>query len=178
MRTVILFPGSFNPVHYGHVAIAEYLASQPGIDEVRMLISPRNPLKSTAEASLPDRLSGVKKALSELPAAISEKITASDFESTLPKPRYTWRTLEALSRMEPDTRFILAIGGDNILIIEKWSRWEAVLSEYEIWIYPRPGYPDAERRIGELTSALPSSRLRFLSDAPQNDISSTRLRSK
>jgi len=180
MKQIVLFPGSFNPVHHGHLAVAGYLALLPGIDEVRMIISPHNPLKGEADVPPEERLKGVREAVSILPAAIASKITLSDIEFSLPEPRYTWNTLQALRIAEPQNRFILAIGGDNILILEKWHRRLDILATTEIWVYPRPGYSDAERRVMELSdTTLPSGvkpAIRFLSDAPQNDISSTQIR--
>jgi len=176
MRTVILFPGSFDPLHYGHTAIAEYLALRPGTDEVRLILSPRNPLKTTDSATAGDRLSRIRSAISSLPSAISAKITVSDIEFTLPEPRYTRDTLAALRSREPDTRFILAVGGDNILILEKWYRWRDILSDTELLVYPRPGYPEAEARTLELDALPWTTGLTYLADAPMNDISSTRLR--
>jgi len=180
MKTTVLFPGSFNPIHYGHLAIAEYLASQPMVDEVRLIVSPHNPLKGQATATAEERLSLVKDTISTLPPAIASRITISDIEFTLPEPRYTWNTLNALRAAEPQTRFILAVGGDNILILEKWHRWEDILATTELWVYPRPGYPEAEARIKDLNSSLAACGrtpvIRYLADAPQNDISSTRIR--
>jgi len=182
MKQIVLFPGSFNPVHHGHLAIAGYLALQPEICEVRLIISPHNPLKGEATVSPEERLEEVRRAVLTLPAAISTKITLSDIEFSLPEPRYTWNTLQALRASEPQNRFILAVGGDNILILEKWHHWQDILATTELWVYPRPGYPAAERRIGELSdTTLPSGMkpvIRYLSDAPQNDISSTQIRKK
>lgn len=195
MKTTVLFPGSFNPIHYGHMAVAEYLASQPEVDEVRLIVSPHNPLKGQATVTAEERLSQVKDTISTLPPAIASRITVSDIEFSLPEPRYTLNTLRALRTAEPQTRFILAVGGDNILILEKWHRWEEILATTELWVYPRPGYPGVEERIKELSSlsllpAIPHGTspstpvtdvrpaIRFLDDAPQNDISSTMIRNK
>ncbi len=175
MKTTVLFPGSFNPVHRGHLAIASYLATIPELDEVRLIVSPHNPLKEQAADTPQDRLDMVRKAVASLPEAISRKITVSDIEFRLPEPRYTWNTLQTLKESEPHTRFILAVGGDNILILEKWHRWQDILASTELWVYPRPGYPEAEARIRELVCGNVKA-IRFLADAPQNDISSTQIR--
>ena len=175
MKTTVLFPGSFNPVHRGHLAIASYLAAIDEVDEVRLIVSPRNPLKGQAEATPKERMEQAVRAIASLPEAISRKITVSDIEFRLPEPRYTWNTLQALKEKEPLTRFILAVGGDNILILEKWHRWQDILASTELWVYPRPGYPEAEARIRELACGY-AKAIRFLADAPQNDISSTQIR--
>lgn len=172
MKTCVLYFGSFNPVHYGHLSIAGYLASIPEADEVRIIPSPHNPLKDKETLSDPDiRLEQVRKAF----AGISRKISVSDAEYRLPQPNYTINTLTCMQREEPETRFVLSVGADNLEILDKWYRAGDILRQFEIWVYPRPGcmVSDILERLG---SEYPESRIRYLQDAPLLNISSTEIR--
>lgn len=136
MNTQIgIFSGSFNPVHIGHVALANYITEFTYVDEVWFLVSPHNPLKekkALADAEL--RFEMTKIALSQF-----EKLHASDFEFSLPRPSYTIHTLEELQRQFPEKSFTLIIGGDNWTEFHRWKAHERLRSEYKILIYPRLG---------------------------------------
>lgn len=178
---VIIYPGSFNPIHYGHLSIVRRLCSEPGVDEIRMLVSPHNPLKDLRElAGTESRLAAAANAV----AAAREKgflpefppVRVSDFEKDLPEPRYTIRTLRRLQELEPDTRFILLIGGDNLQLLPRWYAWEELLLEFEIWVYPRTD-PEADRRRCRELAAVPGrAGIRLLEDVPMLDISATSIR--
>jgi len=140
---VALYFGSFNPMHTGHLAICRYLAGCNILDEVRLVVSPANPLKSKLNGiNSQERLEHVRNVVSKLRESQGNNlnITVSDIEFTLPEPLYTIETMRTFTRMEPENRFILVIGADNLAIIEKWHRWQDLLDEYEIWVYPRKGY--------------------------------------
>ena len=135
MKKTALFFGSFNPVHIGHLALGNYIAEFVGVDEVRYIISPQNPLKN--ETGLLDdsiRLEMLRRSLSDYP-----KFSISDIELFLPKPSFTFQTLSALSGKEPDTQFILIIGSDNVDIFHKWKNYEWIMDNYPIFVYPRLG---------------------------------------
>lgn len=134
MRTGI-FGGSFNPVHNGHLQLARCLLEQAQLDEVWLLVTPQNPWKQNAEL-LPDdfRLEVLKMALEDEP-----RLVASDFEFQLPKPSYTWNTLQALSAEYPDRSFMLLVGGDNWARFDHWYHSVDILNHYEIAVYPRVG---------------------------------------
>lgn len=130
-----LFGGSFNPIHNGHVRLAKSLLQEAALDEVWFLVSPQNPFKQDQQLLDDDkRLQLVRLALKEEP-----QLMASDFEFHLPKPSYTWNTLQALEREYPERKFTLLIGGDNWEAFDKWYRYEDILKRYPIIVYPREG---------------------------------------
>lgn len=159
-----IFSGSFNPIHVGHLILANYIVEYTDIEEVWLLVSPLNPLKS--EDDLSDkyvRLEMTKLALEGYP-----KIKASDFEFDLPKPSYTINTLDALKVKYPEHDFTLVIGADNWAIFESWHETDKILENYKLKIYPRLGFrikiPD---RLKQKVEAL---------DSPIIEISSTFIR--
>ena len=130
-----LFGGSFNPIHNGHVRLAKSLLQKAALDEVWFLVSPQNPFKQDQQLLDDDkRLQLVRLALKEEP-----QLMASDFEFHLPKPSYTWNTLQALEQEYPERKFTLLIGGDNWEAFDKWYRYEDILKRYPIIVYPRKG---------------------------------------
>lgn len=128
-----LFGGSFNPIHNGHVWLAKALLRETGLDEVWFMVSPQNPLKQNRQL-LDDnqRFRLVQLALNDEP-----RLRPCDYEFHLPKPSYTWNTLQALKKDFPMHRFTLLIGGDNWQLFDKWYRYEDLLREYPIVVYPR-----------------------------------------
>ena len=130
-----LFGGSFNPIHNGHVRLAKSLLQKAALDEVWFLVSPQNPFKQDQQLLDDDkRLQLVRLALKDEP-----QLMASDFEFHLPKPSYTWNTLQALEQEYPERKFTLLIGGDNWEAFDKWYRYEDILKRYPIIVYPRKG---------------------------------------
>lgn len=136
MQKVGIFGGSFNPIHTGHIALAKSLCEKAGLDEVWFMVSPMNPFKKAATDLLQDqlRLEMVEKAIANEP-----HLRACDYEFHLPKPSYTWHTLQALSSDYPDIAFTLLIGGDNWAAFDKWYHHEDILDHYPIVVYPRQG---------------------------------------
>ena len=130
-----IFSGSFNPVHIGHLALANYLCEYEGLDEIWFMVTPHNPLKE--ETLLMDdalRLKLVRLAIAGYP-----KFRASDFEFHLPRPSYTVHTLDKLKEAYPQDTFHLIIGADNWALFPRWYQSERILAENPILIYPRPG---------------------------------------
>lgn len=130
-----LFGGSFNPIHNGHVRLAKALLQEAGLDEVWFMVSPQNPFKQNQQL-LDDnkRFRLVQIALKDEP-----HLKACDFEFNLPKPSYTWNTLQALQEAYPEDQFTILIGGDNWAAFDKWYRYEDILHHYPIVVYPREG---------------------------------------
>ena len=137
-----IFGGSFNPIHNGHVKLARHLKVQAGLDEVWLMVSPQNPLKQNMELLDDEARFEMAKAALEG----EEGIIACDYEMHLPKPSYTWNTLQALSKDYPDREFVLMIGGDNWDHFDRWYRADDIKKSYEIVVYTRtpgdPGYMD------------------------------------
>lgn len=132
-----IFGGSFNPIHTGHVALAQAVLKQCELDEVWLMVSPLNPLKRNDSDLLDDslRYQLARKALEGI-----NGVKACDYEFRLPKPSYTWNTLQQLSKDFPDHRFCLLIGGDNWAHFERWRHWKDILREYGVIVYPRDQY--------------------------------------
>jgi nicotinate-nucleotide adenylyltransferase len=159
-----IFGGSFNPIHNGHISLARQLKEKAGLDEVWLMVSPQNPMKKQA-----DLLSDEVRFQMACMALEHEKgITASDYEMHLPKPSYTWLTLQALSREYPDRQFVLMIGGDNWTIFDKWYHADDILRNYQVVVYPRRDAWIEEKK------ALPASVM--MVEAELLDISSTEIR--
>lgn len=141
MKKIGLFFGSFNPVHVGHMIIAEFMAENTDVDKVWMVVSPQNPHKKKSTlANDYDRLFLVKSAIDD-----NTKLEASDIEFKLPQPSYTIDTLTYLKEKYPNKVFSLIMGGDNLATLHKWKNYELILENHEILVYKRPQY-----ELGEL----------------------------
>mgnify|MGYP002732001104 FL=1 len=162
MKSVGIFGGSFNPIHTVPIALAKSLCEKAGLDEVWFMVSPMNPFKKAATDLLDDqlRLEMVKKALEGEP-----QLQACDYEFHLPKPSYTWHTLQAISQDFSDIRFTLLIGGDNWAAFDKWYHHDDILAHYPIVVYPRKGSD-----IGEVPEVV------TIVETPLLNISSTEIR--
>ena len=159
-----LFFGSFNPVHTGHMIIANYMAQISDLDQVWLVVSPQNPLKNkNSLARDHDRLHLVNLAIGE-----NLLLKSSDIEFSLPKPSYTIDTLTYLSEKYPQKTFVLIMGGDNLSTLHKWKNYEQILLNYEIYVYKRPTY--SIKKYSEYRSVK-------IFEAPMLDISSSRIRS-
>lgn len=166
MKIGLLF-GSFNPIHIGHLVIANYMAEFTDLDQVWLVVSPHNPLKSKKNLSdARKRLAVVRKAIGEKP-----KIKVSDVEFTLPQPSYTINTFEALDRKYPKNIFVLIIGSDNLQLFHKWKDYKKILEGYKIYVYPR--ILALKKRPS--WAVKNHSNIRIV-DAPRIDISSTFIR--
>ena len=131
-----LFFGSFNPVHVGHMIIANYMATRAGLKEVWLVVSPQNPLKPKRSLARDyDRLHLVRLAIGD-----NFRLRASDIEFGLAQPSYTIDTLTYLREKYPAKAFVLIMGGDNLATLHKWKNYEILLRDYEIYVYHRPGY--------------------------------------
>lgn len=162
-----IYGGSFNPVHFGHVGLADWVSKHTDVDEVWMLVSPNNPIKAASElADEHVRLQGLQEAIERNG---NKRLKASDFEFTLPRPSYTANTLRELKKTYPEHEFVLIIGEDNWVIFDRWREWEYILKNYPILVYPRHGSGANVAWGGDVE---------FLKDAPYYDISSTEIRNK
>ena len=128
-----LYFGTFNPIHIGHLVIANYMVEYTDLDEVWLVVSPQNPLKNKSTL-LSDihRLAIVRVAIEDNP-----KLKACDIEFKLPKPSYTATTLAYLSEKYPKNEFSLIMGEDNLRTLHKWFNYEVILKNYSFYVYPR-----------------------------------------
>ena len=167
-RRMMLFFGSFNPVHNGHIALAEYAVEQGLCDEVAMIISPQNPFKQNWElAGEMDRYSMVEAACRN--SRYPEQIKPSVIEFLLEKPSYTVNTLQHLSENYGDQmEFSILMGTDLINQLPLWREPEKIIAGYDIYVYPRPG----------MEMEFKTERTHFLKDAPQCPYSSTEVRDR
>ena len=133
-----IFGGSFNPIHNGHIALAQAVLRQCALDEVWLMVSPQNPLKQNSTDLLDDHL---RLQMAEIALEGVEGVKACDYEFRLPKPSYTWNTLQHLSKDYPDHAFSLLIGGDNWAHFQRWRNWKEIMEHHEVIVYPREGYP-------------------------------------
>jgi len=132
-KKVGLFFGTFNPIHVGHLIIANHLAEHSDLDEIWMVVTPHNPHKKK-KTLLDDihRLAMVRIAIEDYP-----KLQASTIEFDLPQPNYTVNTLAVLEEKYPEKEFCLIMGEDNLKSLHKWKNYEVILERFAIYIYPR-----------------------------------------
>lgn len=163
MKHIGLFFGSFNPIHVGHLIVANSMLELTDMDEVWFVVSPQNPLKER-HTLLADhhRLRMVQEAIED-----NYRMRACDVELHLPIPSYTVVTLAQLSDKHPDKRFSLIMGGDNLENFRRWRNWEHILEHYSLYVYPRPG---------SLLDSLAEHPHVHLVDVPTMDISSSYIR--
>ena len=136
MKTGLYF-GSFNPIHIGHMAIANYLIEFTDLQQIWFVVSPHNPLKEkTSLLNDYQRLEMVHRAINDDP-----RFRASDIEFSMPKPSYTIDTLTYLKEKYPHKEFSLIMGSDNLYYIHKWKNFTELIKDYKIIVYPRPSYP-------------------------------------
>lgn len=158
-----LFFGSFNPIHVGHLIIANTMLSNSDMEEVWFVVSPQNPLKER-NTLLADRhrLQMVRVAIED-----NYQMRACDAEFHLPVPSYTVVTLAHLGEQYPDREFCLIMGSDNLDNLHRWRNYEYILENYKIYVYPRPGFNGGE---------LASHKNVKIVDVPMMDISSSYIR--
>lgn len=158
-----LFFGSFNPIHIGHMALANYMAEFTDMDQVWFVISPHNPLKQkTSLLNQNQRLYMVNVAIED-----DERFKSSTIEFDLPQPSYTINTLVHLKEKYPKHKFSLIIGQDNLENFHKWKNYEEILKKYKLYVYPRPGAKKTDLEIHPNV---------IMTEAPHIEISSTFIR--
>lgn len=133
MKNIGLYFGTFNPIHIGHLIIANHMVEYSDLDEIWMVVTPHNPFKK--KSSLLDnhhRLEMVFLATKDY-----DKIKPSDIEFKLPQPNYTVHTLAHISDKYPNYNFSLIMGEDNLKSLHKWKNYEVILENHEVYVYPR-----------------------------------------
>lgn len=157
-----LYFGSFNPIHNGHLIIANHVLNHTDLKQVWLVVSPQNPLKPAAGLlNEYQRLFLVQLAIDGEP-----RLKASDIEFRLPRPSFTIDTMTYLSERYPEHEFVLIMGSDSFQNIHRWKNYQELLRAYKVIIYKRPGYEVA---------TLPNADIQVL-DAPLLEISATHIR--
>ncbi len=158
-----LYFGSFNPIHHGHLIIANYILQNSDLDQVWFVVSPQNPLKpSITLLNEYHRLYLVKAAIEG-----DNDLKASDIEFKLPKPSYTADTLAYLSEKYPSNHFVIIMGSDSFQNLPKWKNYTSILQNYPVYVYKRSGHDQLPE--------FPGSVVRVW-DAPLLPISATQIR--
>lgn len=158
-----LFFGSFNPIHVGHMVLANYMLEFTDLEKVWFVISPHNPLKKKSSLLHErHRLQMVQIAIED-----DNRFKASDVEFKLPQPSYTVNTLVYLKEKYPEHDFALIMGGDNLGSFHKWKNYEEILKHHELYVYPRQESAETELEKNEKVKSVP---------APRMEISSTMIR--
>ncbi len=172
-----LYFGTFNPIHVGHLVIANYMADFTDLDQVWLIVSPHNPLKekSTLLTDL-HRLALVKIAIDDNP-----KLRASDIEFSLPKPSYTATTLAYLKDKYSEHNFALIMGEDNLRTLHKWYNHDVILKNHKIYVYPRVLTVQEEAEVTGINSHIgndfaDNANVVFCEDAPVMKVSASFVR--
>ncbi len=165
MKNIGLYFGTFNPIHIGHLAIANHMAEYSDLDEIWMVVTPHNPFKK--KSTLLDnhhRFEMVYRATESYP-----KLKPSDVEFSLPQPNYTVHTLAHLQEIHPENQFHLIMGEDNLKGFHKWKNYEVILENHHIYVYPRISEGSIEHQFKD------NQKIHKV-DAPIMEISSTFIR--
>jgi len=167
-----LYFGTYNPIHVGHLIIANYMAQYTDLDQVWMVVTPQNPMKKNHNL-LEDyhRLAMVKEAIDDNPL-----LEVTDIEFHLPKPSYTTHTLVALSEKYPDKEFSLIMGEDNLRTLHKWKNYEEILNNHFIYVYPRALTEEEQEKMQRKQSRFAEHSKIKMVKAPIMKISSSLIR--
>ena len=160
-----LYFGSFNPIHVGHLLVAEHVVAHTEVDKIWFVVSPHNPLKDSASLlNEYDRLHLVELAIADNP-----KFRASSVEFSLPRPSYTIDTLTYLKEKFPLETFSVVMGGDSYTNLMRWKNWETLVARHKLIVYGRPGYT---------LQPVPGAQVTLLDDAPQIHLSASYIRTE
>ena len=185
---IAVYGGSFNPLNIGHLAIMKHLVEMAGFDAVYLVVSPKNPLKEISCDSAGDRYNAAVEAVSrhfvdkadqevwndQTVAARATRVRVDDIELNMPPPHYSIRTLNALKEREPENRFTLVMGADNLAIIRNWKEYRTILKDFGVAVFPRTGHNLTQIKQ-DLLNEDPAYRIQIL-EAELVNISSTQIR--
>lgn len=171
-KSVGLYFGTFNPIHVGHLIIANHMVQHADLDQVWFVVTPQNPMKPKASL-LADyhRLALVRIAVED-----NNHLEASNIEFDLPQPSYTVHTLAALSEKYPDYTFTIIMGEDNLNTLQKWKNYEFILNNYSVLVYPRVESDENLSVNTEGRSPLLDLKTVTMIDAPLMKISASFIR--
>lgn len=168
-----LYFGTYNPIHVGHLIIANHMAERDDLDQVWLVVTPQNPLK-VRQNLLADyhRMALVKIAIDD-----NFQLRASDIEFSLPKPSYTVDTLAYLREKYPNYDFALIMGEDNLRTFHKWKNYDVILNKHKIFVYPRPlTLEELENKTTTTNPEIANHQNIIMTDSPVMQISSTHIR--
>ena len=163
---VALFFGSFNPIHVGHLMLAQYVLNFGNVDELWLVVSPQNPFKEQSGLAPAD----VRLAMAEVATGLDCRIKVSDVELSLPQPSYTINTIDSFEKDYPGWEFVIVMGGDNLAGLPRWREAKRLVKGREFLIYPRLGESTDTSAVKSL-----GGRVTVL-DAPTIQLSSTQIR--
>ena len=167
MQKIGLFFGTFDPIHNGHLTLANHFANETDLDAVWLVITPQNPFKQNSKIlSNKNRLELVSLAIKSNP-----KLQVSSIEFDLPTPNYTIQTLKKIKAYYPKDNFVLILGEDNLSSFDKWKDYSNILSDYELYVYPRRNNEAIPKNLQEHPKIKRSN-------APQIEISSSEIRKR
>ena len=162
LMKVGLYFGSFNPVHVGHLIIANHVLNETDLDKIWFIVSPQNPFKqNNSLLNEYDRLHLLRTAIEDDP-----RMKVSDIEFYLPKPSYTINTLTYLGEKYPEQNFFIIMGSDSFQNIDKWKNYETIINNYNIYVYKRKGFDVTNNKTAGIK----------ILDAPLLEISATNIR--
>ncbi len=165
MQQIGLFFGTFNPIHNGHLILANHFAEHTNLDQIWFVVTPQNPFKQKLSMlSNNHRLELVYRATKDYPT-----LQPSTIEFDLPTPNYTCDTLIRLEEKHPDKKFALIIGEDNLASFHKWKNYEVILERYPLYVYPRNGAPAPSKELTKYKNI-------HLVDAPKVEVASSQIR--
>ena len=157
-----LYFGSFNPIHIGHLIIANHILIQSSLKQIWFIVSPQNPFKASAGLlNEYDRLHLVKLAIED-----DDRLRGSNIEFQLPKPSYTTNTLAVLKEKYPEHRFAIVMGSDSFKNLERWKDYQSIIKDCKLILYKRPGF-EITNNIGAMIEIM---------EAPLLEISATYIR--
>ena len=159
-----LYFGSYNPIHIGHLAIANYMVEFTDIDQLWFVVSPQNPFKK--KTNLLDDYQRLEMA--HLAVEGDDRLRASNIEFSLPKPSYTASTLAYLKDQHPNHQFVILMGSDNLENFHKWKNYNSIIENHGVIVYPRPGFDISKVQIHK--------NITLAENAPQMEISSSFIR--
>ncbi len=167
MKKIGLYLGTFNPIHHGHITLANYFANNTDLDEVWVVLTPQNPFKKKYNLIEDDyRLEMANNTFNHL-----KNIKVSDIEFKLDKPNYTIDTINRLSEDFPNKQFTLLIGEDNLTNFHHWKDYSKILEVVEVFVYPRTTTTNVDNEL------INNKKIKIL-DAPKIEISSDEIRKK
>jgi len=166
LKKIGCFSGTFDPIHKGHLKLIDFFIKETDLDEIWIIITPLNPLKSECLSTKEDRFKMV-----ELSLINKKNIKISKIEFLLKKPNYTINTLRELSLRNPENKFVLLIGEDNLTKFNKWKNYQEILESHMIYVYPRKSTFPIPEYINN------NSSIKFF-NAPKIKYSSTQVRKK